>query len=880
LGVLVLAPAGASAQDPLDRGLESYRTGEYEQAVRLLEDAVRTGPEGDRVHAARMLARAQAATGQYDAALEALDRAARSLPAAELATVRGLVLAEVGRHNDALAAFDQAIEAGADDVVSARLARAELLWSRGGRTEAYRVFDSFIGLYNRGAARTATELAAVGTAVRYLGRRTPALFHDAVQAYEEALRADPEAAEPRVRMADLFLAKYNGGEAQTLYREVLAVNPRHPEALMGMARAKRFEGSSESLELAEAAVEINPSSADGRTLLAMLRLELGDDEAAVEEATRALATNPRHREALAVRAAARFLAGEQNAYRADRDRALEIDPAYADFYVTVAELAVRRGRYREAVELVTEAVAVDSTAWHARALLGMNQLRLGRLEAARATLEAAYEGDPFNVWTFNTLDLMDRLAGFEIRRTARFELVLDPAEAELLLPYMEPVAEEAYDALAERYGFEPETPIRVEVYPDHGDFSVRTMGLTGLGALGVAFGNVLAMDSPAARDAGSFHWGSTLWHEIAHTFTLGMTRHRIPRWLTEGISVREERRSRPGWGEPVAFAFLQAFQQDMLLPMERIDAGFVRPSYPGQVGVSYQHASVVVELIENDHGPRAIRRMLDAYRDGGGTESVFRSVLGTGLDAFDGRFQVWVRERYGAGLAAAESLVDLAGGEESHPGAVALGSSDDPASLVRRARDEPGSFGAQLAAGNALFTADRADEAEPFLQRALELYPGYTGPGNPYMTLAAIRQAHGDRAGAVELLRGLTSMSESALAANTLLAELLMEAGDPVGAAEALGRAVFIHPYDAALHDRLADLAARLGRPTLEVRERKAIVALEPVDRAGALYRLAVAHRNAGDAAAARRTVLSALEIAPAYADAQDLLLDLAGGGR
>ena len=883
-------PSAAQGATPLDRGLEALRTGAYDDAVRRLERVVGTGADADRVAAARGLARARAVTGDYETALELLERAGRSLPSAELATVRGEVLRELGRGPAALAAFDAAIAGASSDALTARLRRAELLWERGGREAAYRAFDGFIDVYNRGEATTAAELVAVGTAVRYLGRRDPSLFQDAVRAYEEALAADPSALEPRLRLAELFLAKYDGGEAQTLLREVLAVNPRHPAALLAMARAKRFEGSAEAMAHVERALEVNPSSPDGRALLALLRLELGDDATAVEEAGRALDVHPRHREALAVRAAARLLAGDVDAYAADRDRALDADRWNAGFFVTVAELAVRRGRYHEAVDLASGGVAVDSTAWDAWALLGMNQLRTGRVVAARSSLETSFAGDPFNVWTKNTLDLMDRLAGFEIVRTDRFELVLDPSEAELLAPLAAEFAEAAYDSLARRYGFEPDRPVRLEIYPRHADFSVRTMGLTGLGALGVAFGSVLAMDSPAARDPGAFHWGSTLWHEVAHTFTLGITRHRVPRWLTEGISVREERRSLPGWGGPVSFAFLQAFEGDRLLPMRRIDAGFVRPTYPGQVVVSYQHASVVVELIERDWGDDTIRRMLLAYRDGADTEAVFRDVLGTGLDAFDERLDAYVRERYADGLAAAASLSGhgaAAGGghdgddEGGHPGAVTLpgASGASPDALAGRARSRPESFGAQLAAGSALFGAGRSADAVPFLERAIALYPDYVGPRSPYLTLAAIRRQQGDTAGAITLLRRLTALDESALEANRTLAALLESIGDRAGAADALHRALVIHPYDAEAHGRLAELAATLDRPALEVRARRAIVALEPVDRAGALYRLAVAQRRAGQPDAARRSVMAALEIAPSYAEAQELLLELAGGG-
>jgi Flp pilus assembly protein TadD len=84
------------------------------------------------------------------------------------------------------------------------------------------------------------------------------------------------------------------------------------------------------------------------------------------------------------------------------------------------------------------------------------------------------------------------------------------------------------------------------------------------------------------------------------------------------------------------------------------------------------------------------------------------------------------------------------------------------------------------------------------------------------------------------------------------------------------------------LHRRLADLNARVGNQEEAVRERAAVVALGPPDRAEALYLLAVAQRDAGDGIGARRSVLRALEIAPNYQLALELLLELragAGGG-
>ena len=94
-------------------------------------------------------------------------------------------------------------------------------------------------------------------------------------------------------------------------------------------------------------------------------------------------------------------------------------------------------------------------------------------------------------------------------------------------------------------------------------------------------------------------------------------------------------------------------------------------------------------------------------------------------------------------------------------------------------------------------------------------------------------------------------------------------------AADALDRAMFINPFDPAMHVKLAQLSRAAGDKQRTVRERAAIVALGPVDRADALYELALAQHEAGDDVHARTSVLRALEEAPNYEKAQTLLLTL-----
>jgi tetratricopeptide (TPR) repeat protein len=525
-------------------------------------------------------------------------------------------------------------------------------------------------------------------------------------------------------------------------------------------------------------------------------------------------------------------------------RALAANPRNAELYNTVAELAARVRHYREAADFARQAVALDAKSWRGFGVLGMNQLRLGRIAEGRASLETSFAGDPYNVWIKNTLDLLDTFKNYDERKTEHFVFMLEKDESALLEPYLAELAEAAYRRFAAKYGYTPPPPIRVEVYRSHADFSVRTVGLAGLGALGVSFGTTLAFDSPAATDAGPFNWGSTVWHELAHTFTLGATEHRIPRWLSEGLSVYEERRARPGWGFDVTPAFLDAYRKKRLVPVSRMNDGFMHPAYPEQVIFSYYQASLVCELIARDHGEPALIQMLQAYKAGQTTEQVVRQVLKTDLASLDRTFDAYMRERFGAALAGLDE------------------------------------FAVKLREGRALAEAGRADDAIPVLQRAKALFPQYGGADGPAWHLGMIYKAKGDVRRAADELASLIALNETSYPAHLELAALRERLGDAKGAADALEGALYINPFELAVHQRLAALYRAAGAPQKVVRERLAILALAPVDRAEALYQLAVAYREAGDAAAARRTLLRALEDAPNFEKAQTLLLTIHGEGR
>ena len=794
----------------------------------------------------RARVRALAEAGQ----LAEAERVARSGGPA-LTVALGEVLRLRGQLARAESTFSAAVRANLPDRRSAEAALAELAQQQGDRALARRRADQLAGAYEREGSRWSVEdRTAAGRAYVILGDGDPEAVRAAVRAFNAAAAADSSVLEPQIRSGDLFLDRYDAPDARAIYEAVLQRDRNQPRALLGLATVLAFEGQAGAFAAARRSLAANPALVPAEVLLGGLYLDAEEYDSAGAAAARALATDSSDVGAWALLGATRWLAGDSAGYARARAGVARVHPRPAEFFAGLAEAAARHRRYAEAVRFGREGVAVDSGSVPALGVLGLNELRVGDMESGRAHLERAFARDAFHVWYKNTLDLLDQLRGFRTIATPRFRIVAPAAEAELLALYLGPLLEEAYDSLATRYEYRPPTPVRIELFGYHADFSVRTAGLTGLGALGVSFGTVLAMDAPSARETGTFNWGSTAWHELAHTFTLGLSGHRVPRWFSEGLSVLEERRARPSWGAGPSVLFLAAFKADKVLSLSRINEGFVRPSHPAEIQFSYYQASLACEMIEQVWGRGALVRMLQAYRDGLATPQVFQRVLGVSQEQMVSRFTLWLRDRFAAPLRV------IAPWDGKGP-------------------ETQGELVAALREGKSLLGAGRTDEARAVFERAAAMFPEYTGPDAPSLALARIYRERGDRRAAATALARYTALDESAWDANAEEAALREELGDVPGAIAALERMLWISPYQPPLHARLAALAERKGDLRLAVRERRAAIAAGPSDLLEARYQLARSLSLSGDSVAARREILQVLEAAPGFEKAQALLLEL-----
>ncbi len=780
----------------------------------------------------------------------------RELSGREADPTAGYLLAEAavnrGRSRRADSLFRQVASVPGPLQALALVRRAELLVGSGGAAEARATADRVARRLEASATNSGLDWLALGIAYQLLGAVTPAQFKDALAALDRAVAADSTLIEANLRLGQLLLGKYNAPDAKAAFAEALRRDPGNARAELGLAEVALFEGRPDTYGLVEKAVKAGPGLVRGIAVLARMDLDAEQTDSALARADLAIGLDSTAERAWAIRGAVLLLRGDTAGFRTAERLLRSHRPAPAGFYAEIAEALGRQRQYAAAARFAAEGVAIAPDDPEVLTALGTNELRLGRMDDGRARLTEAFARDPFHVWNKNTLDLLDDLAKYRTISTARFQLVGAPDEIELLALHLGPLLERAFDSLAARYQYRPPTPVRIELYRRHADFSVRTVGLAGLGALGVSFGSVLAMDAPSAREIGAFNWGSTAWHELAHAFTLGMTNHQVPRWLSEGLSVLEERRAKPGWGAQATPLFVAALKGSQLNPVSRLNDGFVRPRNQHDVILAYYQASLLCEYLETTFGFGSVRKLLAGFRDGAATGPAFQASVGLPLADLDRRFDGWLRTRF------AEPMKSVAALRDSTVG--------------------PSELQLAIESGKRFMAAKQFDQAIAAFERADTMFPEMADGESPAWFLAELYRERGEVTKAIEYLARVTRLNDSHYRANRLEAELRAKQGDDRGALAALDRAIWISPYDVAMNEEAAGLATKLGANADAIRLRRAVVALQPSDRAGAWYELARAYRTAGDRAAARREVLRALEEAPSFEKAQTLLLELRGG--
>jgi tetratricopeptide (TPR) repeat protein len=643
----------------------------------------------------------------------------------------------------------------------------------------------------------------------------------------------------RVRWGLLLHERFNNTDAEGLFKEALQRDPKNAQAYLGLALVSEDGYDNNAIVWATKALELDAKLVAAHELLAEIALEDSDTTQAVAQADEAIKLAPDALDAMAVHAAVEVLADRSpDAWFA---KIAQINPTYGEAYAIVAHNLVLHNRYEDAVADYRKAVELDPQLWSARSELGINLMRLGQEDEPRRQLEMCYDNGYRNEATVNTLRLLDSYKNFVVFKDATTIVKLNKKEADLLHPYVDEILKRAMATYQKKYKMTLPGPVQVEVYPDHEDFAVRTTGMPGLGALGVTFGEVVAMDSPSARAPGDFNWASTLWHEMSHVYILTATNHRVARWFTEGLAVHEETQASPEWGDPITPDVVAALRDKRLLPVAQLDRGFIRPEYPSQVIVSYYQAGRICDYIQSRWGADKLLDMVHSYAALKTTPEVIQENLGMTPEEFDKEFQAWLYK-------GVQQTVD-----NFDKWREAL------KALAQAAKDN--NYDEVLKDGNAV----------------VQIYPQYIYAANAYQFIAEADLAKGNKGAAAAVLTEYEKQGGRDPDELKQLATLEEGLSEPKEAAATLDRLNWIYPMDEDLHRQLGQLWLAQNNYPGAIREYSAVLAMHPLDRASAQFELAQAYFDDGQKDKAEDNVLQALEAAPDYRPAQKLLLQLQG---
>ncbi|MGB1276057.1 MAG: peptidase MA family metallohydrolase, partial [Nannocystaceae bacterium] len=392
---------------------------------------------------------------------------------------------------------------------------------------------------------------------------------------------------------------------------------------------------------AEMALQTNPHHAQAQAVLARIELVEGKQAlAATRVKDQVLQQNPHSLEGLAIQAALALRADDKSGYATIRAAAVGHARDGGIFFTRLAELLVSLHMYPEADTVLAKAVALAPKNPRAQSAYGLNLLRLGEETKGRAALEAAWKRDRFNERTLNTLELYRQTIDpkYTDVKAKQLSLRVPTLDHEWLADDLVAAYARARKSLDARYGIDPGV-LRLEAFDTPETFSLRTLGVPSFGALGVCFGKVITL---VGNHRGTHNLHQVIWHELAHVYAIRLSRGRVPRWFTEGLSEWESELADPSWARESAELLAAARRQGKMRRLEELELAFLRAESPAMMEVAYATASYAMRYLGRTYGVAKLKAILQGYGAGKTTEELFSQHFGKDLATVSKDFDTWM----------------------------------------------------------------------------------------------------------------------------------------------------------------------------------------------------------------------------------------------
>ncbi len=767
----------------------------------------------------------------------------------------------LGKYQDALSTYEAAMKRYPTSM-TLRLMGIDVLQQCGLEEESESAKNQMLILMQSSPSRYASRdnLVAMGRYFAMQGedaRQVLELFYDRVR------DSDPRHLPACIASAELALSKNDYKVAAETARQAKEIAPDDPYVHYLDARAWETTDGEKSQASLIQSLTINPKHVPSLLMKAdgLIDRELYD--AAGETLAEILEVNQLQQEAWALMAVLAHLRGDFKSEEEMRRTALSTWSKNPAVDHLIGKKLSQKYRFEEGAKYQRRAIEFDSGFIPARLQLAQDMLRLGQDEIGWELARSVANQDPYNVVAINLVNLNGRIQAFQVLERDGIQVKMDSREALIYGQQVLDLLSEAKSVLCEKYDVEPRAPVVVEIFPQQKDFAIRTFGLPGgAGFLGVCFGRVITANSPASQGENPSNWQSVLWHEFCHVVTLEKTKNRMPRWLSEGISVYEERQRDPSWGESMTPIYRKMLLGDELTPVSQLSGAFLNPPSPIHLQFAYYESSLVVEFLIEKHGIETLKRVLDDLGDGLGIEDALSKNVGPAerLDLEFAEYAVNVGESFGA---------DANWSREEMP------EKPSERELVEWVEANPNSYWGLRSLATAHFESKRFEEAKKVLEKLRDLGTFTGEAGGPQSMLAMVYRELGETDKEIETLERIIGGSSDSLPALRRLIELAKDKEQWERVSLYSEQILAINPLLTDGQLSLSVAADQLDRPQDVVRAMSALAELDPIDPAAIDYRMAKALAELDDRDQARVHVLRALEEAPRYRDAHRLLLEL-----
>ena len=699
-----------------------------------------------------------------------------------------------------------------------------------------------------------------------LGKSLLRLDYDAKLILDEffnrAIRNDPNCLEAYLAIGELALAKQDYELAAEHYRKALERFGTDPDAHYGLAKAFYPNDRLSMINSLDAALHVNPRHAPSLILMAEHQIDCEDYTGAAELLDQVIAVNAWLPEAWAYRVVLAHLANDTEAGKNHRAKALKYWKANPEVDYFIGRKLSQKYRFAEGAAYQRRALKLNPEYLPAKIQLAQDLLRLGAENEGWALADEVHSRDAYNILAYNLANLRDHLSKFETLRAGGFILRMDKLEASVYGDKVAELLEQAKSELCQKYDLNLDHPVTVELFPNQQDFAVRTFGLPGGdGFLGVCFGDVITANSPKRERL--TNWQALLWHEFCHVVTLNLTQNKMPRWISEGISVYEETQRNPTWGQKMTPEYRRMILDGELTPIGQLSGAFLNPPSAMHLQFAYYESSLVIEFLVDEYGIESLKAVLADLAKGEQINTAI-SRHAAPLKKLEKEFEAFARKR-------ALDLAPQADWEQVETDRLDPTNSE---ALADWLAEHPNNFRALTLYVKALLAQRQWEQAKEPLRKLIALYPQYTGDDNAYQFLAEVHRQLGEIEEERQVLDKLATISPEAAQAYGRLMEIAEEKEDWQSLVVYGQKYMAVYPMLPKLYWQLGRAKEALGRDDEAVESYRRLLLLNPSDPVDIHYRLGrlLQHKNPIEA---KRHVLTALAEAPRFRQAHRLLLEI-----